>query len=396
MIDICFLGGMYPKEIEKELYANSRWGICYAANIHQWRLLDGFEQNHANITVITAPFLSTYLRGYKKLYVPKCSFGSKGNYRSVGYRNIFLLGNVQSQIYKELEHWYSSTNGASKCILIYCLEGAIMKAALQLRNQHPDVKLCQMIPDLPEDMAANWLYKALGFKKRSKEFIYSSMPKMDMFVYLSKHMNEAIGNTTKPYIVSEGVYEDTGVYTIEEKLKNTILYTGNLNKKYGIEHLVESFKLLGEGYKLYVRGDGDMVDYVKTEAASHPGIEYLPRMDYEDLKKLQRQVSVLVNPVLPTETFTRNFFPSKTMEYLASGTPVVMYRLGGVPDEYYDYIHTPEDLSIEALSQLLKIICDLSTEESRKYGTKSREFILSRKSAKVMTREILDFIKTNV
>ena len=396
MIDICFLGGMYPQEIEKELFANSRWGICYAANNHQWRLIEGFEQNDANLTVITAPFLSTFLRGYKKLNVPRCAFGNNGNYKSVGYRNIFLFGNKQSQIYEELKRWYTSTTGVSKCVLIYCLEGTIMKAALQLRNQYPDVKLCQMIPDLPEDMAANWLYKALGFKKRSMEFIYASMPKMDMFIFLSKHMNDAICNTTKPYLVSEGVYEDTGAYTIEDKLKNTILYTGNLNKKYGIEHLVESFKLLGSGYKLYVRGDGDMIEYVKTEAALNPNIEYLPRMDYEALKKLQRQVSVLVNPVLPTENFTRNFFPSKTMEYLASGTPVVMYRLGGVPDEYYNYIYTPEDLSTEALSRQLKTICNMTLEESRNCGSKSREFIISHKLSKVMTREILNFIEATV
>ena len=392
MIDICFLGGLYPHEIEKELYANSKWGICYAANNHQWRLIEGFEQNRAHLTVITAPFLSTFLRGYKKLNVPECTFGNKGNYISVGYRNIFLLGNAESKIFNELERWYSNTTGTSKCVLIYCLEGSIIKAALKLRNRHKDVKLCQMIPDLPEDMAANWLYKALGFKKRSLEFIYSSMPKMDMFIYLSKYMNDAIGNITRPYIVSEGVYKDTGVYNIEDKLENTILYTGNLNRKYGIEHLVESFKLLGKDYKLYVRGDGDMVEYVKQQSVLNPEIVYLPRMDYEELKRLQRQVSVLVNPVLPTEKFTYNFFPSKTMEYLASGTPVVMYRLGGVPEEYYDYIHTPDDLSLEALSRKLREICNLTIEESRQMGTKSREFILSNKSAKVMTQRILDFI----
>lgn len=396
MIDICFLGGLYPHEIEKEIYSNSRWGICHAANNHQWGLIEGFEQNNANITVITAPFLSTYLRGYKKMNVPSCSFGPKGKYKSIGYRNIFLLDNQIKKIQDSLEHWYRQSESEMKCILIYCLETTIMRAALHLKHKYNDIKLCQMVPDLPEDMAANLLYKILGFKKRSIVFIHKSMSEMDMFIFLSKHMNDTLNHSNKPYLVSEGLYKDTGFFKEENKLERTILYTGNLNRKYGIQHLVESFKKINGDYKLYVRGDGDMVDYVHEESRYDSRIIYLSRMDYEELKKFQRRVSVLVNPVLPTETFTNNFFPSKTMEYLASGTPVVMYKLGGVPNEYYEYISVPDDLSEESLAMKIIEICNLSDTESRQCGKKSRDFILSRKSSAFMTKDILEFIAKNI
>ena len=38
-----------------------------------------------------------------------------------------------------------------------------------------------------------------------------------------------------------------------------------------------------------------------------------------------------VNPRQNNEEFTKYSFPSKTMEYLASGVPVVAYKLDGIP-----------------------------------------------------------------
>ena len=36
-LDICFLGGIYPKEYEEEVIKNSKTGIANAANNLQWK-----------------------------------------------------------------------------------------------------------------------------------------------------------------------------------------------------------------------------------------------------------------------------------------------------------------------------------------------------------------------
>lgn len=395
MLDICFLGGVYPHEIEKELYKNSKWGISYAANNHQWRLIEGFEENSFPLHVVSAPYLSTYMRGYKKLYVPECFFGPSSRYHSVGYRNVFLFGNEHNKLMDGLEKWYKNSSADKKCILIYCLNAGDVKAAVKMKEKHPDLVLCQMVPDLPMDMACNKLYRLLGLKKRDIDFIDNSMDKMSMFIFLSKYMNDSINKHNKPYLISEGVFKQSDKWQRNEKLNRTILYTGNLNKKYGIEHLVKAFQHIDDSYTLLVRGDGDMVNYVKSCSVTDKRIHYLERMDYSKLQELQRKANILINPVLPSESFTKNFFPSKTMEYLASGTPVIMYKLGGVPDEYYNYIFVPDSLTDLALAKKIEEVCSLDKIFLEEHTNKARNFILSQKNSKVMVKKIIDFIQNN-
>ena len=40
-----FLGGLFPKEIEKEIFSNSTGAVQNAANAFQWNIINGFDQN---------------------------------------------------------------------------------------------------------------------------------------------------------------------------------------------------------------------------------------------------------------------------------------------------------------------------------------------------------------
>ena len=110
---------------------------------------------------------------------------------------------------------------------------------------------------------------------------------------------------------------------------------------------------------------------------------------------LQKQATVLVNPRQNNEEFTKYSFPSKTMEYLASGVPVVAYKLDGIPDEYDEYIRYVPDNSPETLAKVLMEVCELSGEERQGLGEKARKFVLVEKNKVAQTKRILDFIENN-
>ena len=40
---------------------------------------------------------------------------------------------------------------------------------------------------------------------------------------------------------------------------------------------------------------------------------------------------------------SKYFFPSKMMDYLASGTPTISTKLKGIPEEYFNYCFTIEN-----------------------------------------------------
>ena len=107
---------------------------------------------------------------------------------------------------------------------------------------------------------------------------------------------------------------------------------------------------------------------------------------------MQQRAAVLVNPRQNNEEFTKYSFPSKTMEYLASGVPVVAYKLDGIPDEYDSYLNYVPDNSVEALTKTIQSICDMSPEERKDKGERARKFVLNEKNAEKQAKRILDFL----
>ena len=108
---------------------------------------------------------------------------------------------------------------------------------------------------------------------------------------------------------------------------------------------------------------------------------------------MQTEVTVLVNPRQNNEEFTKYSFPSKTMEYLSSGVPVVAYKLDGIPDEYDEYLNYVEDNSAEALANKLIEICEMTQEERNAIGSKGQKFVLENKNAIAQTKRIVEFIR---
>ena len=97
----------------------------------------------------------------------------------------------------------------------------------------------------------------------------------------------------------------------------------------------------------------------------------------------------MVNPRKNQEEYTKYSFPSKIMEYLTSGTPVVAYKLDGIPTEYKDYIHYVEGDTCEDLAYAITSICELGAEAREEIGAKARKFVLDEKNAVSQTKKIL-------
>ncbi len=118
-------------------------------------------------------------------------------------------------------------------------------------------------------------------------------------------------------------------------------------------------------------------------------------MSRTELLKIERKATVLVNPIRPTQEFTRYFFPSKTMEYLASGTPTIMYRLDCLSEEYCKYIHFIPELTIQSLQETIIKICSQTEEERNKFGQTAERFIAEHRNCDVQAAKIASLICNN-
>ena len=121
-------------------------------------------------------------------------------------------------------------------------------------------------------------------------------------------------------------------------------------------------------------------------------ISFLGQLPRNEVIEWQKKATVLVNPRQNNEEFTKYSFPSKTMEYLSSGIPVVAYKLDGIPDEYDQYIQYVADDSIESLKKKLVEVCEMTREERQELGNIGRNFVLMKKNSTIQVRKICEMI----
>ena len=145
-------------------------------------------------------------------------------------------------------------------------------------------------------------------------------------------------------------------------------------------------------WTLHIYGDGDYAEELKK--GTDDRIIYHGIVPNEEVVNAEIHSTLLINPRPSKEEFTKYSFPSKTMEYLASGRPTLIYKLAGIPDEYYQYCYTMEEVNIEAFSQKLEEILSKDEKELNAIGERAREFILREKNPIAQCRKIVDLINS--
>lgn len=401
-LDILFLGMLFPRDIEQEIKSKMKSGMQDAANALQWNLIDGLDANHCGtIRIVTYLPVDSYPRGYTQARIRPHVFQHSERYRSedrvVGCTNLTVVKQFANQgpFRRVLKSWARDGSGRRKVLLLYSAEPLFLSMAKYIKTIAPEVQTCCVIADLPEFSCARTLHGLLklynDYQARRAETMYRYM---DRFVLLTRQMADRL-RISVPYMVMEGIAPEAEAQEqpIPQELEHRpyILYTGTLNYAFGIGTLLEAFSQIADPtLRLVICGFGEAQKAILASADSR--IVYLGRVDRSQALALQRRAAVLVNPRQNNEEFTKYSFPSKTMEYLASGVPVVAYKLDGIPAEYDAYIHYVPDNTPQAMARELYRLLALPAEERRAMGQRARDFVLTEKNAKSQTKRILDFL----
>lgn len=402
MKSVLFLTGLFPDEIRSEIIENSKSNTQFAADALQWSFAEGLVHHYQNLQLLNFPFVGSYPTLYKTPFIKSFSFGKSNRFQglNVGYFNLIAVKNfnIYRQAKSNIRNWVEQNKG-EKAILIYSAFLPFLKAAIATKKEYPDLKIYLILPDLPQFMGGpdNKLYRA--FKKYTGTQLQECFKKMDGFILVSKYMTELLPIDNKPYTVVEGIFNNKAEIFLPVKndtRKKTILYTGTLARRYGILGLLEAFKLIrDENSLLVICGDGDTKEDINLAAEKDKRIIYKGSIDRSEVLRLQREASLLINPRTPEGEFTKFSFPSKTMEYLASGVPTLLYKLPGIPDEYYKYCYSLEDISVGALAEKIKEILSLDAEILAEKGRMARKFILENKNPENQCEKIFNLIENN-
>ena len=347
---VLFICGLFARENESEVAVHARTAVEYSATAFQKKLASGLGKLCGNrLDVISAPFIGSWPNASDIFYFKGFSAPQR-DCRYVKFLNAWGLRNFsRAGALKKAVRDFAADGDADKLIVVYSPHAPYMEAAAYAKKKDPRIKICLVVPDLPQYMNLN-AHKSLAYRL-GKYFDIKKIERLnkstDSFMLLTDGMKEPMKVGSRRYFVAEGIIDRGEAEAADELRKKYprpadgcyIVYTGKLYESFGVKTLVEAFMSLEEpDLRLVLCGRGDCEDFIRESAAKDPRIQYKGQVSPEEAREWMYRASVLVNPRPGREEYTKYTFPSKNIEYLLTGNPVAAYMLEGMPKEYEDFI----------------------------------------------------------
>ncbi len=363
--------GFFCPQAYFDLHDKAEKNHQYAARKLESRIVEGLRQNDVEVETVGIYPARIFPRNrtiFLKAFKGTDAHGQQA--QAVGYINVPFFSHLSRTFSILKAGWRALRQSRPRpsAILVYSLHTPLVLSAALLSKWFR-VPFYIYVPDLPQ-------YMNVGVK-RSRLFNFMKRIDTSLVLSLSDRAAGIIGITAdlvqsrpawsgKRTAVMEGVAEvsdapeaaqqqrDAEVLNKYGLAKGFVFYAGGLAEPYGVGILIDAVKQLGSQTQLVLCGAGSMESEVRRAASEHPQIHYLGSIPPEDVKALSRNASFLVNARIPGDTYLRYSFPSKVLEYMATGIPVISSRLPGIPPEYYAHLLVLDDVSAQGLAECLQ------------------------------------------
>lgn len=290
--------------------------------------------------------------------------------------------------------WVLNNRNKEKFVLVDVLNISTSLGALMLKPF--GIHVMGLMTDMPGLMVTD----KGRIIKWVRRFNYWILGKYDSYVFLTEAMNDVINKKGKKYIVMEGLV-DSEMRTSERRVDSNcrkIIYAGSLHEQYGVKTLVEGFmKVKGDNLRLMIYGGGPFANQLSEYEIKDSRIKYYGLRPNTEIVKEELSATLLVNPRPSHEDFVKFSFPSKNMEYMVSGTPLLTTNLTGMPEEYKKYVYIIKEETVEGLSESLDyLLNNLAQADLDEKGASAKRFVLEKKNNIIQMGRVVALYKSAV
>jgi len=171
-----------------------------------------------------------------------------------------------------------------------------------------------------------------------------------------------------------------------------VAYAGGLSVAYGVDRLIDAVTgITSIPIQLHLYGKGELVSRIEALTISDRRIRYGGSMSPGELAKHLRTADLLVNPRPSDQDFVRYSFPSKLIEYMALGVPVLSTRLPGIPDEYLECMMIADVETDAGLRNAILEFAAMPAATRTRMAREARLFIIKAASEATQSRKIASY-----
>lgn len=398
---ILYISVLSSEQLIERIHKKTQSNPGFAVQKFSRLLVKGFISNGEDIVALTNPPISLAFTTNKWFNLADETEDGV-NYKYIPFFNFPILKHFCIFIYSFFYVlFWGLKDRSNKAIVCDVLSISACSGSL-FASKINRIKSVGIVTDFYSHMIGE---KSIGINAIISNFaIYINkwyISSFSLYVLLTEAMNRVINTKHRPFIVMEALCDNTITdEQIEKAIKTepkTVMYAGGIEEKYGIKMLVEAFMAIRrDDIQLLLFGSGSYVGELMHATEKDHRIKYVGVVNNSEVVKAELSASLLVNPRLTNEEFTKYSFPSKNMEYMVSGTPLLTTKLPGMPEEYNKFVYHFENETIEGFSRAIETILNKTQNELKNFGKKTRYFVLQQKNNKVQAKRIISLINNDV
>lgn len=318
------------------------------------------------------------------------------NYFYVGFKNYPIVKNFTATraMINAVTSYYNQHKGEEILVLADALTVEASEAAMWLKKKGMEVTaIVTDIPLIAETMGSSGglhgIYSRLYGKKANKLLL-----QYNKYILLSEHMNEVVNpDKKKPFMLMECIVDEhmfDGIGDTVFPVRSTVLYAGKFYRECGVVELAKAASALKDICDVWLYGGhGDCIEELEELAQKTDNLKIHDIVPLKEILKLEKGCTLLINPRYAEEEFSKYSFPSKTAEYMLSGTPVLMCRLPSLPDEYLQYVYIIDE---NGIAQCIRKVLAQTSDELNLKGWLASQFIKNKKNKIYQTERIMAFL----
>lgn len=271
-------------------------------------------------------------------------------------------------------------------VCVYSAHSPFLLAAF-LASRLRRISFFVIIPDLPRYMRSKEKLSALldAAKRLDERLINALVARSNGVSVVTKNMVvDTPAWSRVRYMVIEGLASAADAETATNHTGNHtgcrpyFMYAGALIGSNGVQALIDGFCATDIDADLLLCGRGELEEYIKIRARQDERVKYGGFLDRKELAVLQRNAIALVLARDPSDAYTRYSFPSKLIEYMSSGAPVLTTNLPGISAEYLPYLNIIDSADPSVIAAALKSFMAQPASVVKSRAEAGRAFVLDR------------------
>ena len=236
----------------------------------------------------------------------------------------------------------------------------------------------------------------LGYKigeKNAKKYL----PKVDGRIVINENIISHYAFGKDSILIDGGINENVIAKLPKMEISQTSKYTfvlaGMLWDQNGTRLILNTLKEHPDlDIRVVFAGRGKDVSLIEHAARKDRRIEYAGMLSMDELFKLYASADVLLN--LRIEEEVDFHFPSKLLEYMATGCHVISTPVAHAERDYGEYITILKEISVDGLYNAILKVVNTDKESLYEHGIKTRDFMLTNRNWFVQTKKIENYIQS--